>query len=270
MRRLSIFAAVMTAALWLTPVAGAQTVEINYQNLNLGFHQPGNLNRLVVTQRPNSVASGFVKNSGGGTVDSADIYNLLPGQGFNLRFRGAVTNGAGVNDIGINGLYQATDNVTSLAAPSVEADFQNANLAGDLDGVTFGSGILRIEGVIHAVPGNDSILLNPTPDWVYAGGANGTPPGMDGVADQMTIGSSIRQNYQNGILAVLEVSLDYFADGTSTAGLDADQLFTEALNHGGFISTDAQVQLTVIPVPGAVLLGAIGLGVVGWIKRRVS
>ena len=245
-------------------------MEINYQNLNLGFHRPSAPNRMVVIQRNNSIASGFLKDGHGNTLDSADIFNISAGQWFDLLFDAAVTNGPGTNDLSFNASFKATDNVTTLANPSIDAVFNNANLLGDLDGISYGNGILRIEGVIHAAPGKDAILAAPTPDWIYHGGAAGTAAGMDGVMDQMTIDSAARPNYQYGILAVLEVSLHQFVDGTSAAGLDADGLFAQALLHQGFVSTDAQLQLTVIPEPGAVLLGVLGLFGVGLARRRLA
>lgn len=270
MRVLNTVLVILAVTLVFTPLAAAQVVEINYQNLNLSFHQPASSSQLIVTERGNSIASAFLKDGSGNTLDSADIYNLQANHWFDLLFGGTVTNGAGIDDISIPALWQATDNVTTLAAPSLEASFLNANLLGDLDGVTFGNGVLRIEGVIQSVVGNDSILLNPTPNWVYAGGFVPTAPGADGIADQMTIAAAKRTDYHNGILAVLEVSLNQFGDGTSTAGLDADQLFAQALLHGGFTSTDAQIQVTIVPVPGAALLGVIGLGMVRPIRRWIA
>lgn len=251
------------------PTFAGPSIEINYQNLDLSFNVAAP-NQLVVQQRANSVASAFLKNPQGDTLDSADIFNIAGGQWFDLLFDGVVTNGMGENDISLDASFAATDNVTSLAAPSIAAAFQNANLTGDVDGFTFGSGILRIEGVISTLNPWDAILANPTPDWVYSGGAVGTDPGLDGVADQMTIGADSRPSYGSGVLAVLEISLTQFKDGTSTAGLNADELFADALVHGGFSSTDAQIQLTLIPVPGAALLGAIGLGAFPWIRRRLG
>ena len=270
MSRTKITLAIGAVMLLLAPLASAQSIEINYQNLNLGFHRPSAPNSLVVMQRNNSIASAFLKNGNGTVVDGADIFNIAANQWFDLLFNATVTNGAGLNDISLNGNFTATDNVTSSSDPSIDAVFHNANLLGDLDGISYGNGILRIEGVIGVAPGNDSILANPTPDWVYQGGANGTPAGADGVVNQMTIGSDIRTNYTTGILAVLEVSLTRFVDGTSAAGLDADGLFAQALLHQGFVSTSAQLQLTVIPEPAAALLGVLGLVGVSLARRRIA
>jgi len=270
MKALHTLATILAVAAIFAAPATAQVVEINYQNLNLSFHQPATPSQLVVTQRSNSIASAFLKDGHGNTLDSADIYNLQANHWFDLLMSGTVANGAGVDDISISAVWQATDNVTTLAAPSLEAGFVNANVLGDPDGITFGNGVLRIEGRIHSLPGNDSILLNPTPNWVYAGGFVPTAPGADGVPDQLTVAGAKRTNYHTGILAVLEVSLTEFGDGTPTAGLDADQLFAQALLHGGFSSTDAQIQVTIVPVPGAALLAAIGLGMVRPIRRWIA
>ena len=270
MLRMKTPLAIAAVVLMLAPLAAAQTVEINYQNLNLGFHRPSAPNHLIVMQRNNSIASGFLKDGHGNIVDTADIFNITAGQWFDLLFNAAVTNGPGTNDLSLNASFQATDNVTSMADPSINSVFQNANLLGDLDGISYGNGILRIEGIIHAAPGKDSILASPTSDWVYYGGAAGTDPGADGVADQMTIDAAARTNYQTGVLAVLEVSLQQFVDGTSTAGLDADGLFAQALLHQGFVSSSAQLQLTVIPEPAAALLGVLGLVGVSLARRRLA
>lgn len=267
LKHLSILAAVVAVAALLTPPASADLrVEIDYQNLSLSYDTLGN---LTVDHRTNSIASGELKTNGT-TLDTADIFNIL-GPSFGLSFAATVTDGPGLNDIGINGLFKATDAVTTLAAPSIMADFANANLTGDLDGVSFGNGVLRIEGRILTSGANSSILVNPTPgDWVYHGGPVGNPPGLDGIADQFTIGSLARDAYDTGILAVLEVNLIRYGDGTLIGAVDADTLFATALAHNGFASDSAQVQLTVVPVPGAALLGIFGLGVIARIRRRLA
>lgn len=267
LKQLRILTAVGVAVLFAPPLFADLNVEINYQNLDLSYDTSGN---LTVDQRPNSFASGFLKQNMA-IIDSADIYNLSAGHWFDLAFSGVVTNGSGTDDIGIAALFKATDNVTTLAAPSLAANFVNANLLGDPDGVTFGSGILRIEGVISPHGGASSILLNPTSgNWVYQGGAVGTPVGADGVADQFTVDSLYRDNFDSGILAVLEVSLTHYGNGMPIGNVDADTLFATALSNGGFLSNSAQLQLAIVPVPGAALLGIIGLGTVARIKRRLA
>ena len=151
------------------------------------------------------------------------------------------------------------------------SDFANANLTGDADGISYGNGVLRIEGRILPSGGGTSILVNPaTGDWVYKGGPAGTPPGADGVADQFTVSSLYRDGFDHGILAVLEVNLTQYNNGVQIGAVDADTMFATALLNGGFSSTSAQIQLTVLPVPGAAVLGIIGLGVVGRIRRHLA
>lgn len=42
------------------------------------------------------------------------------------------------------------------------------------------------------------------------------------------------------------------------------------LDSAGKVTADAQSQLTVVPVPAAIVLGALGLGLVGWTRRRMA
>jgi hypothetical protein len=241
-------AAVLTTA----PLAPAAIdIKINYDLLRVRY-DPGT-NSLTLTDTANSTANAFLQN----TVTNSIVPGTLAtstSTGFEMALETTISNPAGLDNLSMAGDYAGADALRTLANPSLAADVANASNGPDADGFVWDlpKQQLTISGILTTIPGNDSILLNPLGPgaWTYVGelGAFVIPPGQ-------------RDLYQNGTLAILQLSLNSFTDGTAIFSTNADELFADAAAHNGFGADSAQLQLTVnaIPAPDAMLLGVLGM-----------
>ncbi len=146
----------------------------------------------------------------------------------------------GVSSWKATGLLTLTDR--NALVHRLVADFASTSIGLDAGGP---AGELTIEGRLSARPGNEAILVGSDP-WKFEGtgqlGRIGN--GADGVANTITLDNW--DNWDGGDL----VSMHFISPGMSL-----DTFFGDDRTGGG----DVNLNLNVVPVPTAVLLGALGL-----------
>ena len=141
------------------------------------------------------------------------------------------------------GTFKFTD--TTLATNAVEAGMVSTSIKAD--GTS-----LRIEGYLQDM-NPPTILVNRGDPWVFAGNADNGGADADGTYGQITVPNS--QSYDGGTI----LTLKFGYTGTVDGFFGADQ------NVGG-----GEVKGAIVPVPGAVLLGLLGLSAAGLKLRKYA
>ena len=202
--------------------------------------------KLVVTESASSVMD--VAKTDNGTFSTLDTARVIGGANFDLLLDLTLTQ-LGANNWSASGSLQFSDTDTSDYA--VEATVQSYL-------IQISGGSLEIKGYLGDLGTNKSILVNRGDPWEFVGNSAppflpSTPAGSDGTADQVTMFNP--ESYDGGQAWTIKFGVS----GT------LDNFFSEDRDL-----SDGEVKGQVVPVPAAVLLGILGLGVVGLKLRKYA
>ena len=165
----------------------------------------------------------------------------------------------------VSGIWQATGTWTmnDTNGEAIKASFFSADIKTVEDWQADPAFVMT--GTLTPFESNEAILLGTSgSDWEFVGNADGGE-NSDGKDDTITIGNW--GSYNGGTMVTTHFLLGAYQDTDSflqrdhlgntgpTAGMALD---------GGWASG------TIVPVPAAVVLGFIGLGMVGWRMRKYA
>lgn len=180
----------------------------------------------------------------GGVLDTA---KLTGGGSFDFLTALTLVDLAGANNWSASGLLNFTDSDTGSNA--VKATFTSTSIK-NVDGD------LEIRGILSVVSGSTPLLVNRGDPWKFVGTSTIIgEPDEDGNAGEFTVGN--RASYLNGTLLTLKIGI-----GKGTA---LDTLFGADFDLFG-----GESKGKIIPAPGALLLGMMGVGLVSRLRRRLA
>ena len=180
-------------------------------------------------------------------IDRATIRSFTD---FDVMLSGNVDRVA-ANAYSLTGTLTATDDT---GMTKVLADFASVEVSNDSIGFT---NLFVIAGTLGTSGGGIGPILVPASEsWSFYGHSGDTVDGLDVGNDDTIIVAHNAMSYGGGDLV-------NFTLGNDISGLDT--LFADGRTLGG-----GDMKVTVVPAPAGVILGVIGLGVAGCLRRRFS